>query len=144
MPVSNENIFRAELDGSGLYIEIAPEIENFISESFGHVEKSSQWGNGGEYHEFYYNTDLSNGLADFFDGKYNSYGGEFIEDGKVNIALLRTKGLSEGKHFELSTYYANERKVEAFQQLKTTVCKLYNQFIKPVELVVEVKKREVY
>lgn len=132
------HLLRAYLKRKGgrclLYIEVSDEVEEFFSSD--RVDESSQWHSSDEddeYHEFYY-KDYSNEFEKHVQMKNDSFGGDYVKNDHVNIALLRTVGLSDGVEFELPAQYSEDTLLESMKELKEEVEIIYKQFIRPVNI----------
>lgn len=131
-------LLRAYLKRKGgrclLYIEVADEIEEFFSSDT--RDESSEWHNSdaeGSYHEYYYKN-YSSEFEKHVQMKNDSFGGDYVKNDHVNIALLRTVGLSNGIEFELPAQYSEDTLLESMKELKEEVEIIYKQFIRPVSI----------
>lgn len=114
-----------------LYLQVAEEIEEFFSSDT--TEQSEQWHGGDGYHEFYY-KDYSDEFRRHTEMKNDKFGGKYIKDNHVNIALLRTIGLSSGVEFEVPGKYSEDSLLDSMKELKEEVEIIYKQFIRPVKI----------
>lgn len=119
-----------------LYIQVAEEIEEFFSSDT--VEQSEQWHGGDGYHDFYY-KDYSEEFQRHTEMKNDRFGSKYIKDDHVNIALLRTKGLSDGVEFEVPGKYSEDSLLDSMKELKEEVEIVYKQFIRPVQITSSLK-----
>jgi len=114
-----------------LYVQVSEEIEEFFS--CDDIDQSSQWHGQDDYHEFYY-KDYSDEFRKHVDMKNDKFGGSYIDNGHVNIALLRTVDLSEGVEFEVPGKYSEDSLLDSMKELKEEVEIIYKQFIRPVRI----------
>lgn len=114
-----------------LYLQVAEEVEKFFSS--GTIDESEEWHGGDGYHEFYY-KDYSEEFEKHLEMKNDKFGGNYIKDKQVNIALLRTVGLSDGVEFELPGDYSEESLLDSMKELKEEVEIMYKQYIRPVQI----------
>jgi len=127
-------------DGSFVHIEADDRIEDLFRTE--RTEQSNYWCSNGDYHEFYRRT-YDNDLAQFMDQYYDSYGDTYVSDGDINVALLRTKGISDGKKFYINNHYSEETLIESLKQLKQISKQLYQQFIRPVHVTTRLTVTEL-
>lgn len=117
-----------------VYVEVADEIEEFFSSD--NTDQSSEWhSSDGEdgYHEFYY-KDYSTEFDKHVQMKNDAFGGNYVDNGHVNIGILRTVGLSDGVEFEIPAQYSEDTLLESMKELKEEVEIIYKQFIRPVNI----------
>lgn len=118
-----------------MHIEVADEIEEFFSSE--DKGQSQEWHSSDEedqYHEFYYKN-YSEEVKKHLQMKNDSFGGDYVNDGHVNIGLLRTVGLSDGLvEFELPAQYSEDTLLDSVRELKEEIEILYRQFIRPVTI----------
>jgi hypothetical protein len=147
--VKKRNLIRCRIWGNkGIKIQlwISAEIENLFKTT-GTID-SRVYRNKKEYHKLY-QTKVE--LQEFarrlqrpvtIDQAHSSIG----RGGELNFSILRTKGLSEGlgKKFYLEDGLFSREFLEQWANaLKTLVVKLYKNYCQPIDLEVEVRKREV-
>ncbi|MHA1880431.1 MAG: hypothetical protein ACTSYG_08540 [Candidatus Heimdallarchaeota archaeon] len=140
----NQKIFEAKLkrkDGSLLiYVKVAREIEELFKRiASGQSKKSKIWGvNISDTHEFYLlpekNDKQTNEIFKLLEPYANNYGADYIVNERINVALLRTKGLSEGKWFKMDDYYSADTIIEGLKDLKKVVAILYKNFISEIQV----------
>lgn len=142
-------IFRAfvhrKTDGKLLcYIESTEELENFFKTP--ETGESNQWKNDSDtYHNYYkrqYSTGDNTALADYFQDKHDKFGGRYVSQGRINLALLRTQGLSNGVEFDIPETYSEETIKDSVESLKTVVEEIYKEFIRPMNVMTEIKIQE--
>ncbi len=118
------------------YMETTEDIEEFFQTE--NTGQSSQWKNGDDsFHNFYKRQYERNGpseMAEYFTGKNDKFGGSYVEQGQINIGLLRTVGISDGVEFEIPANYSEETLKESVETLKNVVEEIYKKFIRPVNV----------
>lgn len=127
-------------NGCFVYIEVDEQLEELFQTE--ETQQSNYWCNDGDCHEFYlrdYGVDLERYMGE----RYDSYGDTYVRRGKINAALLRTKGLSDGKVFHIDDHYSEETLVESLKQLKEIGRELYQQYVRPVRVTTRVTVQEM-
>lgn len=113
------------------------------------TRESSEWHSGDDYHEFYHRDavrDQNEELESFMASHYDNYGAEFLnQDGDVNLSLLRTVGISDGDgvEFVVPANTSEDKMMEALSQLKEAAIEMYKRWQRPVEMEVDIRKREL-
>jgi hypothetical protein len=146
--MDEDGIFRAlvQREKSGklkLYIEGAEELEDFFQTE--ETEQSSQWKSGDSYHDYYlrqYERGGDSDLAEYFSDKHDKFGSEYVRNGKINVGLLRTVGLSEGVVFEIPETYSEETLKQSVESLKTVIEEIYEEFIRPMNVTTQISIQE--
>jgi predicted DNA-binding antitoxin AbrB/MazE fold protein len=142
--MDEDGIFRAlvQRQKSGklkLYIEGKEELEDFFKTE--ETEQANQWTSGESYHDYYLRQYERNGdseLAEYFSDKHDKFGSDYVQNGKINVGLLRTVGLSEGVEFEIPETYSEETLKESVKSLKTVIEEVYKKFIRPVNVTTQI------
>lgn len=128
-----------------LYVECSEEIEEFYRTSS--TGESDHWKNDdGEFHEFYKRTwdEYSDSdMARYFKNKNYTFGNSYVADGRVNVGILRTVGLSDGVEFEIPSSYSEDTMEESIKGLKEIVVEVYKEFIRPVNVRTSVTVQEM-
>lgn len=129
-----------------LEMTCAEDFEDMMAEQNGSISSSSSWENkDGEYHEFYKKTSVHRNkeYRETVSRNYNDYGARIQNNGSVNIAFLRTKGLQDGKQFLLPNTVSAETAKDLVQELEETAGRLYKQFCKPFILESSLTRKRV-
>lgn len=123
-----------------LFLQVADEIEEFFTSE--ETEESSQWHNS-DYHD-YYLKDYSNNFAEFTENRTDAFGGEYISaSGEINLGLLRTVGISDGRVFKIENQYSEETLEDSVRDLKQAVKEIYKTFIGPIAIRGELTIRDI-
>lgn len=143
-----DDLFTSELSrrngGLHLYIEMSDEMEEFLSGS--KVSESSNWSSEEEQHRFYHIDGLDEEIKEYLEDNYPSssdYGEEYIQNGEVNMSVLRTVGLSEGAEFELDETHPESVLVKAQIDLRDAVVDLYKTFVRPLQVNATIEVKQV-
>ena len=118
-----------------LKLKILPEIEGFFKSD--EIRESQNWGNG-QMLKFYRKQTLYSDSTEkgrFLGEYYDDFGSQFINGNKVNIAILRTVGSSDGFiELNLDNKYSEESLVSGVKELKNFILLLYKKFVKPIKI----------
>ncbi|MFU1780235.1 hypothetical protein ACM16X_02515 [Haloarcula japonica] len=139
-PMKETTLFRAysERKPNGkiqLYLQTHEQVEEFFKTE--ETDQSNEWEDGDGYHQFYkrqYEKHGDSELADYFSDKHDKFGVSYINNGKINLALLRTVGISNGIEFEIPASYSEETLTEAVDTLRQVTEEIYKKFIRPVKI----------
>jgi len=120
-----------------------PTIENFFKKAASGITRtSSMYKDQNDQPLKFYETQTHkepNDLDTFLGNFYNQYGNAVIYNDKANVALLRTKGISEGIELKTKNMYSEETLKSFVEQLQKFTGMLYATFIKEVSLVAKVE-----
>lgn len=139
-PMEDTTLFRAysERQTNGkitLFLQTHEQVEDFFKTE--ETDQSSEWENGDNHHRFYkrqYERQGDSELADYLSDKHDKFGASYIKNGKINLALLRTVGISEGVEFQIPASYSEETLTEAVDTLRKVTEEVYKKFIRPVKI----------
>lgn len=68
----------------------------------------------------------------------------FYNSERINASFLRAVGLSKGVTIEISMVASRERIESFLESLKAVTVELYRDYIKPIDIYLEVTSKEVY
>lgn len=128
-----------------LYVETDEAIENFFQTE--NTGESEHWANDeDEFHEYYmkqYSRHDGSEMGMYFNDKNDGFGDSYVNSGKINVGMLRTVGLSDGVEFEIPETYSEETMKESVESLKNIVEEVYKKFIRPVNVMSEIRVQEL-
>ena len=134
--MARKKIFDIVLKRNGsiyLKIQIDPTIEDLFRNE--NVRTSSRWTQAdGTPLDFYRLPSTATDLSREF--RYDDYGQNFLnEEGRVNFAILRTKGLSGGIEFKIpETGHSQETLEKAAKDLRDKIAIIHKKYCKPVAI----------
>lgn len=137
----------ARKDGKTLlYVQAHEKITDLIQQGSPR-DISNSWGteftdNG---YEFYPDNNYGSGLQAIIRDYYDSYGSStWVKNGKVNIAPLRTKGIEDGKFFDLTDAALTEENLRKIVKgIKEVVEELKDHFLKDMVIMGEIREVEI-
>ncbi len=121
-----------------LFIKTNSEIEHFFNKNCD-VHTSTAW------------TDKNDNPLQFYKKNegtvhngFDLYGDRLLDiDGGINIALLRTVGISNGITFKFKGVWSEDQLINAMKGLKDLTKSLYSNYIKKVKINVKLEIEEL-
>ena len=137
-----------------LKIKVSKEIENFFKKlARDDIRTSRVYHNStGSEKEFYYLTlEMDNKVREIENAieriTLREYGSSIIlydlGNCVANLSVLRTKDISEGIEIVINDYISKEQMLFWLRKLKECVAYIYKNYIKPIEISVEMKMKEI-
>lgn len=129
-----------------LYVQAHEMLTDLIQNQEAQAQTSNTWGTefteGDEGYDFIKCNDLRDSVKTVFRNYKNDYGGKWMRNGKGNVAVLRTKGLEDGKYFEIDQPMTKSNLKKIQKDIKRLGDNLIDQFLKDVAFVSEIKEVE--
>lgn len=130
-----------------LYVKADEKVADMMQN--GNPRDSTSWGteytDGDGGYQFHSNSYDNEGIRELTRDYYDSYGSSsWMNNGKGNIAVLRTVGIEEGKYFDLSGAALTEENLKQLvKDIKEFVDELRSNFLKDVAVIGEIREVEI-
>ena len=138
----------ARKDGQTLlYVQCSEKFENLIKTET--VQNSSSWGK--QYvegddtgYDFYKKSSINSSLQSTYGNGFDEYGhSKWYMSSRGNVAVLRTKGLSDGKYFVIDQPLTKRNLKKLQEDIKQAGQNLIDAYLKDVAYISEIKEIEV-
>ena len=125
-----------------LYVQADEKIENLLQT--GEMAESSSWKDPetGENYKFFKKSGYDGNLKDTMRNYNDDYGHKAF-NGNGNVAYLRTKGISDGKFFEIQKPLTEKNLKRIVIDIKECVDELKDKFLKDAAFIGEIREIEV-
>lgn len=124
-----------------LYIKVAKEIE----EIFKHppIVESDNYNNNGEKIKYYKYKEEQKLLTNNENLLLNEFGSNFIINGKFNLSIIRSVGISSGITLDIKGLISEEMLINWSKTLKDFLVKIYKQYIRVIEIEISMNVKEM-
>lgn len=136
----------ARKDGQTLlYVKATENLTKHLQT--GVIRESDNWGtefsDSDSGYKFHKKSGYSDEIRSFTTGYKDDYGHKFIQSGNVNIAVLRTEGIEDGKFFEINQPLTEKNLRKIVKGLKEFADDYRDRFLKDVAFIGEIREIEV-
>lgn len=111
------------------------------------IRESDSWGtefsDSDAGYNFHKKSGYSQEIRDFTATNLDDYGTKFLRNGKVNISVLRTQGIEDGKFFEIDQPLTENNLRKIVKGLKEFADEYRDRFLKDVAFIGEIREIEV-